>query len=537
MTHTSALTGNRFSVSSPPALDEPVPPPAGRGRAPAALPEGPLARRAPAAARPGSDRKALKDWSVAAPGMPPRGGLWQRVSARLHLGGAAKPHPLAYDFRERRAEAAARVLQARTRHDRTLDLSGLALSELPPGLEGLEHLEHLDISNNTGFHKLSETLARCHQLKSITARNSFVTEVPPDLFLLPRLETLDLSGNFGLDRLPGTIGQAQQLRTLRLSHCRFERLPEELAQLSGLEEVDLSNNTHLHELPPGWEAGNERLKLGGTPAAFAAELLRPAAWTAAERQDLDRSLEGIAAPCAPADPHALDAQRWALFERECGDGTVTQASWEAAARAVESWVAQDRPLTPDGLLELGWRVNGSQPHARRLRAHEFQRVPAGTEQVPTPWGERFPTQGSVPHAVLHYTGPEPRVAEYRSYPPVQALPGHLEAVCARLEGQRGTGGTLGALERAALLYQAVASLRPLPSGNAPAALLAMDWALQREGLPPALLPPGENDLCDAVVFAGERSEGASALARQLARSLSAWSRDGAMASAVSGPGG
>ncbi|CAM3943297.1 leucine-rich repeat domain-containing protein [Paracidovorax anthurii] len=468
-------------------------------------------------------RRALQAWIAAEPGRTPQGGFWRRMVARLHLAGGAVGPALQDDFRERRAEAVERVLRAHAARSRELDLRGLALSELPPGLEWLEHLEAIDASDNTGLYRLPEALARCRGLRAIRARNSFVTEVPPALFALPRLETLDLSANFGLCALPDGIGQARSLQELRLSHCGFETLPGALANLPALQCVDLSHNPHLHALPGGWRADDARLRLAGTPAVLLAELLRAPDWSERERGELGAGLERVAGLWAGfqawlghGSMYVLDGLRLELFRQERGDGKASDASWADAARTVEAWTREGRPITPDGLLELGWRVNGRPQGERRMRAHEFQRIPAGTGKAFDAWHGRFP----VPGALLPSIGPGPVVATHRSYPPVGSLPGHLAAVCDWLEsGPRAGQDPLGAVERAALLYQAVMSLRPLPAGNAPAALLAMDWALQRQGLPPVLLPPGE-ELREAMVFAGDhRPGGAKALVRQVARGM------------------
>ncbi|SFD89843.1 leucine-rich repeat domain-containing protein [Paracidovorax konjaci] len=436
--------------------------------------------------------RQLRDWCEADPerGAPEgRGGLLSRMARRFQPGAAA------HGFSERREEAVQRVLQAHAGRAATLDLGLLALSELPPGLERLPHLQALDLSNNTGLYHLPDVLAQCRGLRALRACNSFVTEVPAGLFLLPHLETLDLSANFGLCRLPATLGQATRLRVLRLSHCRFEAVPQALAHLPALQHADFSHNPRLRGLPAGWPAGDTRLGLQGTPAALQAELLRPAAWTDAERSALRAGLHGIgAAPGA----RASDAARRALFLAERVDGTATGASWDDAARTVDAWVAEGRPLTADGLLELGWIANGRPPGESRLRAHEFQRVPAGAG---------------------------PAMDSCRSYPPVESLPGHLADIADRLGAGPidpiGPTDPLAAVERAALLYQAFMSLRPLSAGNAPAALLAMDWALLQRGLPPARLPPGETALCDAKVFAGQPGCGAKALVQQIARGLAA----------------
>ncbi|AVS90080.1 hypothetical protein C8238_19070 [Paracidovorax avenae] len=406
-------------------------------------------------------------------------------------------------FIEQREEAAARILRAHAERSTALDLSGLALSELPPGLGRLDQLETIDLSDNTGFYRLPEVLAQCTGLRAISARNSFVTEVPAALFALPHLETLDLSANFELCELPQEIGQAVRLRQLLLSHCRFSTLPAAVAALPALELLDLSHNPRLHAVPPSAASGACRVKLQGTPAEFTAQLLRAPAWTQAERTALSHRLRAVASRATAmqgAFGAALDdGPRLALFLQERGDGTATAQSWKDAARLVDAWVGAGRPFSADALLELGWIANGRPSTGPSLRAHEFQRVPAGGQ-----WAE-------------------PAVAAFRSYPPVQSLRGQMEEIAARLERRLSRDAPLAAVECATLLYRAFVSLRPLPAGNAPAALLAMDWALLRQGLPPMRLPAGDDELCDAMMFSDGRSpDGARELIHQVAEGLAQW---------------
>lgn len=406
-------------------------------------------------------------------------------------------------FIEQREEAAARILRAHAERSTALDLSGLALSELPPGLGRLDQLETIDLSGNTGFYRLPEVLAQCTGLRAISARNSFVTEVPAALFALPHLETLDLSANFELCELPQEIGQAVRLRQLLLSHCRFSTLPAAVAALPALELLDLSHNPRLHAVPPSAASGACRVKLQGTPAEFTAQLLHAPAWTQAERTVLSdrlRTMASRATALQGASGAAFDdGPRLALFLQERADGMATAQSWKDAARLVDAWVGAGRPFSADALLELGWIANGRPSTGPSLRAHEFQRVPAGGQ-----WAE-------------------PAVAAFRSYPPVQSLRGQMEEIAARLERRLSRDAPLAAVECAALLYRAFVSLRPLPAGNAPAALLAMDWALLRQGLPPMRLPAGDDELCDAMMFSDDRSpDGARELVHQVAEGLAQW---------------
>ncbi|WP_354645398.1 XopAC/AvrAC family type III secretion system effector [Paracidovorax avenae] len=452
-------------------------------------------------AGPGEWSRALRDWCAADPHRAPQGGFWSRMAGSFSRQSDLQTRH--GSFIEQREEAVARILRAHAERSTALDLSGLALSELPPGLGRLDQLETIDLSGNTGFYRLPEVLAQCTGLRAISARNSFVTEVPAALFALPHLETLDLSANFELCELPQEIGQAVRLRQLLLSHCRFSTLPAAVAALPALELLDLSHNPRLHAVPPSAASGACRVKLQGTPAEFTAQLLHAPAWTQAERTVLSdrlRTMASRATALQGASGAAFDdGPRLALFLQERADGMATAQSWKDAARLVDAWVGAGRPFSADALLELGWIANGRPSTGPSLRAHEFQRVPAGGQ-----WAE-------------------PAVAAFRSYPPVQSLRGQMEEIAARLERRLSRDAPLAAVECAALLYRAFVSLRPLPAGNAPAALLAMDWALLRQGLPPMRLPAGDDELCDAMMFSDDRSpDGARELVHQVAEGLAQW---------------
>lgn len=451
-------------------------------------------------------KQELQRWCDADPHRAVSGhhGLFGRLRALGRKARAEKADDGLPLLAERREVAMQRLLacHAQGADGRTLDLSGLGLSSLPPGLERLAHLEALDLSNNTGLQSLPEGLAGCRNLRSLTACNGFVSHVPPSLFQLPNLETLDLSANPFLKALPQAMAQAPRLRELRVPHCDVSHLPPGMADMPALRTVDVSHNRGLHTLPPGLRESHVALALQGTPVALTDRLLQPVPWSPGQRAALETRVGPLSSAwraCAPllqdasASRAAMDQARNALSQALRIDGAGTEAAWADADAAVQRWLSQGLPITTERIQEIGWRLNGRPAGGAQLRAMEFQRIPADAQGL---------------------TG------SHLDYPPVRALPGHLAALDTWLAQGDAPASPLAATERATLLYRAVESLRPFEEGNGPAALMAMDWALQQHGLPPVALDAeamtgqvatdgtvADGALTDAAVFASAPAGG------------------------------
>ncbi|MDA8444173.1 leucine-rich repeat domain-containing protein [Paracidovorax valerianellae] len=391
---------------------------------------------------------------------------------------------------EQRETAMQRVLEchAQGADGRSLDLKWLSLSSLPPGLDRLPHLETLDLSNNIGLFAVPEELARCQSLRRLAVRNGLVAEVPSSIFQLPNLEILDLSANPHLMALPDAVAQAPRLRTLQLSHCNLSRLPEGMANMPALQVLDVSHNLELHALPPGLLGRKIALSLQGTPVALMDSLLQPLAVSPAQRAEWQNHLAPLSEDWQQRQPSLQPGgPARAAVDRACSalslqlrtdrmDPARAEAAWADANAAVQGWLSAGLPITRERLVEIGWRMNGRPSGGPQLRAVEVQAVPAG------------------PH------GFDVAVAEHLDHPRVGSLPGHLDALEQWLgAGSATAGAALDAVEHSALLYRALVSLRPFDEGSAPAALMAMDWALQRQGLPPVT---GDGSAQLAMALAG-----------------------------------
>jgi Leucine-rich repeat (LRR) protein len=104
-----------------------------------------------------------------------------------------------------------------------LDLRGLGVARLPPGIGNCTALERLDLTGNA------------------------LASLPAELFELPRLERLRLTGNH-LAELPDDVGRLASLQQLNVSFNALRTLPNGVAKLRNLRALDVSGNP-LRTLP------------------------------------------------------------------------------------------------------------------------------------------------------------------------------------------------------------------------------------------------------------------------------------------------
>lgn len=117
----------------------------------------------------------------------------------------------------KRLEAAKRVLQQyEDPKQRTLDLSRLELTALPPGLWHLPNLQELNVSKNLGLRELPPDLGKCAVLRSIDASSCSIHEWPACLSELHSLKTLLLDDNPNLRVFPDQIRQCRALEHLSI---------------------------------------------------------------------------------------------------------------------------------------------------------------------------------------------------------------------------------------------------------------------------------------------------------------------------------
>ena len=137
-------------------------------------------------------------------------------------------------------EAAKKIEAALRSGARSLDLSGLKLTELPESLGQLTQLQHLYLADNQ-LTTVPESLGQLTQLQLLNLSSNALTTVPEWLGQLTQLQILNLSSN-ALTTVPESLGQLTQLQFLDLSSNALTTVPESLGQLTQLQLLFLFNN-------------------------------------------------------------------------------------------------------------------------------------------------------------------------------------------------------------------------------------------------------------------------------------------------------
>ena len=148
-----------------------------------------------------------------------------------------------------------------------LDLSGLALRELPENFGVLSELIVLNLSNNQ-LQSLPQSMAAMTKLSNLDLRRNHFSKLPQVLIYLP-LSSLNLSGNMlddvseikayselrvldlsvnAITTMDGVISKDNELRTLNLSCNYLKDVTELLAVLPNTQRLDLSGNM-LTQIP------------------------------------------------------------------------------------------------------------------------------------------------------------------------------------------------------------------------------------------------------------------------------------------------
>ncbi|UTZ41664.1 leucine-rich repeat-containing protein kinase family protein [Vibrio campbellii] len=124
-----------------------------------------------------------------------------------------------------------------------LDVSGNALSDLPPELEQLTKLKIIFASNNQFTH-LPEVLGKLPNLEMVGFKTNKIKEVS-EASLPSQLRWLILTDN-EIEVLPNSLGERPRLRKLALAGNRIKQLPNSMENLVNLELIRLSANQLEH---------------------------------------------------------------------------------------------------------------------------------------------------------------------------------------------------------------------------------------------------------------------------------------------------
>lgn len=124
-----------------------------------------------------------------------------------------------------------------------LDLSGNALSDLPPEFEQLSKLKIIFASNNLFTH-LPEVLGKLPNLEMVGFKTNKIKEVS-EASLPSQLRWLILTDN-EIEVLPNSLGERPRLRKLALAGNCIKQLPNSMENLVNLELIRLSANQLEH---------------------------------------------------------------------------------------------------------------------------------------------------------------------------------------------------------------------------------------------------------------------------------------------------
>jgi hypothetical protein len=130
-----------------------------------------------------------------------------------------------------------------------LDLSGLALREVPEAVAELRHLRSLKLDENR-LEELPEWIGDLTELTELSAEHSRLVTVPGSIGSLAQLNRLNLDFNT-LRALPDSLGNLSRLTELRLYANRLPSLPGTFRNLTGLNFLALGHNL-LEALPEGF---------------------------------------------------------------------------------------------------------------------------------------------------------------------------------------------------------------------------------------------------------------------------------------------
>lgn len=211
-----------------------------------------------------------------------------------------------------------------------LNLSGNALTALPPDFGQLRHLRILFCSDNQ-FTSVPEVLGECPQLSMIGFKANQIRTLP-GAALPPALQWLILTDN-QLEALPLEIGNCQHLQKLMLAGNRLTELPETLARCTKLELLRLAAN-RLAELPE-WLLALPHLS-----------------WLAYAGNPFSEAAEEAALAQHPIGSIAWDTLTLGRQLGEGASGVISQARWQPGggqpAREVAVKVFKGA-VTSDGL--------------------------------------------------------------------------------------------------------------------------------------------------------------------------------------------
>ena len=144
-------------------------------------------------------------------------------------------------------EAGRRIQENQQNSHPSLDLTNLALFEIPDATFQLTHLRKLSLTNNV-LAELDQRLLKLHRLEILGLNYNRLSILPPWIGEMKSLRSLDCWNN-QIRAIPLELGKMERLEYLTLGFNKLQTIPRELfVFLSRLKTLDLQSNP-FEEMP------------------------------------------------------------------------------------------------------------------------------------------------------------------------------------------------------------------------------------------------------------------------------------------------
>ena len=146
------------------------------------------------------------------------------------------------------SEAIKRIKDCQEKNAKTLNLTGLKLTELPDELFKLKQLESLDLYDNL-LTELPERIGELNNLKELLASKNKLTELPENIGELKKLTTIKLDEN-NFKFFPEILTPLKSIQYISLEDNHIDVLHHTVQNIENLRSLDVRNNP-VWNIPDG----------------------------------------------------------------------------------------------------------------------------------------------------------------------------------------------------------------------------------------------------------------------------------------------